>query len=157
MNPEETAMPVKLGRSYMSTFTTCMTIGLVLITAANWSSAKQEKSTPRLAARLEPIIVKLIPAKTHIHPADSIELRVEVWNEGSKTLFIGSDLQSSNSSRLQLYLQHDSQLDRPMSNAAAEYPPSDNEPLSNLLAREWLPLAPTHFYGQTIFMSPSDF
>jgi hypothetical protein len=143
----------------MSTFTTRMTTGLLLVTVITSSSANQEKSTPRSTAPLEPIIVKLTAYKPRIHPGDSIELRAEVWNNGSATLFIGRQLDASNKamSRLELYLEHDSRLDRPMSNSAADYIPDDKEPFSNLLAREWLPLAPNHFYGQTVVMSPSDF
>ena len=132
---------------------------LAAMVGSSWAHQDRDKSRPRHTIPALPIVVRLTSHRTHISPGDSIELRVEVLNNGPKTLFIGRDLEAPSNamSRLELYLEHDHRLDRPMSNSAADYLPDDKEPFSNILAREWLPLPSNHFYGQTVLMSPTDF
>jgi hypothetical protein len=145
----------------MSDFTKPTAVGLLLVAmvGSSWAHQGRDKSRPRHTPPVQPIVVRLVSHTSRISPGNSIELRVEVQNNGPKTLFIGRDLEAPNNamSRLELYLEHDHRLDKPMSNSAADYLPDDKEPFSNILAREWLPLPPNHFYGQTVVMSPSDF
>ena len=138
-----------------------MAVGLLLaaMIGSSWAHQERDKPRPRHTLPVQPIAVRLTLHRTHISPGQSIELRVEVQNNGPKTLFIGRNLEAPNNamSRLELYLEHDHRRDRPMSNSAADYLPDEKEPFSNILTREWLPLPPNHFYGQTLVMSPTDF
>jgi hypothetical protein len=105
------------------------------------------------------LIVKIVPIKTVVFSGENVDLRVEVWNEGSDEVFIGKNLgyPSDSTGGVELFVEHNSRLDRSMNKSAGDYIVDLKTPFASLVTSHFIALAPGHFYGQVVSMDPGDF
>jgi hypothetical protein len=105
----------------------------------------------------EPSIeLRLSVQKKVIRPGGSLEVRVEIWNTGSRDIFVGQNLDSHGSiSELSLRLEGGVE---PSGETAASAGDSLNDPnFASVLTKYWIPLPPGHFYGRVVKMYPDSF
>jgi hypothetical protein len=102
------------------------------------------------------IELRLSVQKKVIRPGGSLEVRVEIWNTGSRDIFIGQNLDRWGSiSELSLHLEGGVE---PHGETAGVAGDSLNDPnFASVLTKYWLPLPPGHFYGRVVKMYPDSF
>jgi hypothetical protein len=104
----------------------------------------------------ESIELKLSVQKKVIRPGGSLEVRVEIWNTGSRDIFVGQNLDRRGSiSELSLHLEGGVEPPGPGVASAGD---SLNDPnFASVLSKYWIPLPPGHFYGRVVKMYPDSF
>jgi len=129
--------------------------GLVCFSVSRGASVSRVQDGKETTRTLS---VTLRPSKVTIRPGQSIDLRIEIQNTGLAEVFVAKNLTlgGNSVSRLDLFLEHGSQIDRSMSNWAAD-DLMTAEPLAAVLARNWVALPPGAFYGGHVHMDPRDF
>jgi hypothetical protein len=102
------------------------------------------------------IELKLSVQKKVIRPGGSLEVRVEIWNTGSRDIFVGQNLDSPGSiSELSLRLEGGVE---PSGETAGVAGDSLRDPdFVRVLSKYWIPLPPGHFYGRVVKMYPDSF
>lgn len=109
------------------------------------------------------VSVKISANHRRLQPGDSVVLHVEIWNEGTKDVFIFKEIQGPSNalSGFDFSLQYAKQIDRPSMVSVADCFCSgrgpDSPPLANPLSIFWIAIPPGHFYGGEATMTPSDF
>jgi hypothetical protein len=102
------------------------------------------------------IELRLSVQKKVIRPGGSLEVRVEIWNTGSRDIFVGQNLDRWGSiSELSLRLEGGIEPTGPGRASAGDSLHDPN--FVNVLTRYWLPLPPGHFYGRVVKMYPDSF
>jgi hypothetical protein len=102
------------------------------------------------------IELRLTVQKKVIRPGGSVEVRVEIWNIGSREIFVGQNFDSpSNISELSLHLEGGVE---PPSEIGATASDSLRDPnFASVLSKYWIPLPSGHFYGRVVNMYPDSF
>jgi hypothetical protein len=102
------------------------------------------------------IELRLSVQKKVIRPGGSLEVRVEIWNIGSRDIFVGQNLDSPGSiSELSLRLEGGVEPSGETAGVAGDSLPDPD--FVRVLTRYWLPLPPGHFYGRIVKMYPDAF
>lgn len=133
---------------------------LLCLFACASASRSQTPSTNQLKSRLS---VRISTIRAHFRLGENIRLRVEIRNEGDQDVFIFKGIDNSLSNalatlRITMYRGKEpfgpsmSMASDSFSSERSSYPP-----LANELAKYWIALPPTCFYGGELILGPSDF
>ncbi len=92
-----------------------------------------------------------------IRSGETLKLRVEVWNVGSRDVIIAQNIDATfGNSELRLSLENDSTREDQPGVVADSIPESDPD-FERTFVTNWLTLNRGHFYGTYVYMDPIDF
>ena len=104
------------------------------------------------------VVVRIYPNHHRFYPGEDVHLRIEIWNEGEKDIFVSKDISTINNAlaKINLDLYYNDQIIGPKTAVYADcfcsqrpnYPP-----LSTELPRYWITLSAKHFYEGEVVLS----
>jgi hypothetical protein len=102
------------------------------------------------------IELRLLPKRHTVNAGDSLEVTVEIWNVGTKEVFLGKSIDGQSPvSHLSLSLEGGSPNSTGSGvNGASDSLPNPSEPFANTLVKHWIPLPPGAFFGRVVSMDP---
>jgi len=101
--------------------------------------------------------VRISPLKNAIVAGDTLQLRVEIWNMGTKDLFICRDFHLRTAQFCIFTLSFEPRGKAPRTDSAADvgFPNEKKESFVDAMVRNWISIPPGHFYGGIVELDPS--
>lgn len=132
---------------------------LVVSRPASVAGPVVSQDPPEEKGQIANIDVKLSAPKSVIASGESLQLRVEIWNEGSSDVFVckSFDMPGFPLCSLALFVEDNSGRSGSRHGIAADFSPWDKKPLSAVLMRDWIVLQPRHFYGAVVTVDPDSY
>jgi hypothetical protein len=127
----------------------------------NLSAPRTGQSSPVVQQGEQPAKVSLRASapKNAINSGEILELRVEIWNEGSTDVFVCKDF-GRNSwpfCHVDFTIEDSSGRSGSQLSSAIDLDPFQKVPLARALVRDWIALRPNHFCGTTVKLDPATF
>jgi hypothetical protein len=113
------------------------------------------------AGRSAELEIRISPTKSRVTLGDALSLRVEIWNVGTRNLFVCRDFLSG---PCDLRLSFDPLAKVEHFGLAADCvpyelethpPPSQKGDFAKTLVDDWIAISPSHFYGAAVELKPS--
>jgi|ERR1051325_1095839 hypothetical protein len=108
------------------------------------------------------IVVRISANHQRFYPGEDVRLRVEIWNQSERDLFVFKDIDTIDNAlaKIDLVLYYKGHSIGPKTMLVADCFCSERAsypPLSEELPRHWIALAPHHFYGGEVILSLAQF
>ena len=132
---------------------------LLVLTYISTAAQAPEATAPALRQD-EKIEVRISPTKHTIASGETLKVRVEIWNVGTKNIFVCRDFQTpAPPCSLQLIFENTArhQYGTGRGSAADCFITAERDSFATVLTTSWLLLPPAHFYGGLAEINTSGF